>query len=129
MLIKTGNYCALARIASCINVLLGIWLIASPWVFDYGGRPAVVSTVMVGALIAIIAASRLASMRSTAGLSGVNLLLAVWTIASPWLYGYAANVGAAWDNVILGIVVALLAIWSSGATVAAEKRPPGAPVH
>ena len=129
MFAKTRDYAAQARTASGINILLGIWLIASPWVFDYGGRPAVVSSVMVGALIAIVAANRLASLRSTAGLSGVNLLLAVWTIASPWLCGYTANIGAVLDNVILGVVVAALAIFSGSATVAAEKHPSGAPVH
>jgi hypothetical protein len=129
MFTKTRDYAAQARTASGINVLLGIWLIASPWVFDYGGRFAVVSSVMAGALIAIVAANRLASLRSTAGLSGVNLLLAVWTIASPWLCGYAANIGAVLDNVILGVVVAALAVFSGSATVAAEKHPSGAPVH
>ena len=125
----TRDYAAQARAASAINILLGIWLIASPWIFDYGGRPAVLSSVMAGALIAIIAASRLASLRSTAGLSGVNLLLAVWTIASPWLCGYTANIEAVWNNVALGIVVAALAMWSSGATIAAEKHPRGAAAH
>jgi hypothetical protein len=129
MFTNLRDYAAQARTASSINILLGIWLIASPWIFDYGGRPAVVSSVMTGALIAIIAASRLASLRSTAGLSGVNLLLAVWTIASPWLCEYTANVAAVLDNVILGVVVAALAIFSGSATVAAEKHLPGAPVR
>ncbi len=129
MFTNLRDYAAQARAASTLNILLGIWLIASPWIFDYGGRPAVLSSVMAGALIAIIAASRLASLRSTAGLSGVNLLLAVWTIASPWLCEYTANVGAVLDNVILGVVVAALALFSGSATVAAEKHPPGAPVH
>jgi hypothetical protein len=129
MFTNIRDYAAQARTASSINLLLGIWLIASPWIFDYGGRTAVVSSVMTGALIAIIAASRLASLRSTASLSGVNLLLAVWTIASPWLGEYTANVAAVLDNVILGVVVAALAIFSGSATVAAEKHPPGAAVR
>lgn len=129
MFTNIRDYAAHARTASTINILLGIWLIASPWIFDYGGRPAVLSSVMAGALIAIVATSRLASLRSTAGLSGVNLLLAVWTIASPWLCEYTANVAAVLDNVILGVVVAALALFSGSATVAAEKHPPGAPVH
>jgi SPW repeat len=129
MLTKTRDFAAQARTASTINMLLGIWLIASPWIFDYGGRPAVLSSVMAGALIAIVAANRLASLRSTAGLSGVNLLLAVWTIASPWLCEYTANIGAVLDNVILGVVVAALATFSGSATIAAEKQPPVAPVH
>jgi len=120
------DYAAQARTASGINILLAIWLIMSPWVFDYSGSPAVVSSVFVGAVIALLAAVRLASLHNSTGLSGVNLLLALWTIASPWVCGYAANVGARMDNVILGILIAALAIWSASATLAAERHPPGA---
>ena len=120
------DYAAQARTASGINILLAIWLIMSPWVFIYSGSPAVVSSVFVGAVIALLAAVRLASLHNSTGLSGVNLLLALWTIASPWVCGYAANVGARMDNVILGILIAALAIWSASATLAAERHPPGA---
>jgi hypothetical protein len=129
MLTLIRDYAAQARTASGVNILLGVWLIASPWMFDYGGTPAVLNSVAVGAIIAILAASRLASLRSTVGLSGVNLVLALWTIASPWICGYATNIRAVTDQVILGVVVAALASWSWGATVVAGKHPPGAPAH
>jgi hypothetical protein len=125
----TRDYAAQARNASCMNVLLGVWLVFSPWTFDYSGSTAVLNSVFVGVLIAIFAAIRLASLRNTAGLSGVNLLLALWAIASPWLLGYAANVGAVRDNVILGVVVATLAIWSGIATIAERRHLSGAPAH
>jgi hypothetical protein len=129
MLAKTRDYATQARIASGLNILLGISLIASPWVFEYDGRVAVVNSVFVGALIALLAAGRLALIRATVGLSGIKIVLAAWTIASPWLCGYAANEGAVRDNVILGVVVAALAVWSGSATIAAEKHPPGATAH
>lgn len=44
-----------------------------------------------------------------------------------WVCGYAANVGATSDNVIVGVVVALLAIWSGSATLAEHKHPPMTP--
>jgi hypothetical protein len=125
----TRDYGAQARTASGINILLGIWLIVSPWVFDYSGRPAVVSSVFVGALIAILAGCRIATWRESVGLSGVNLVLALWTIASPWVCGYSTNVGGVSDNVILGILIAALALWSGGATIALERQPPGATAH
>jgi SPW repeat len=126
---KARDYAAQARTASGINILLGIWVLASPWVFDYSERSAVVSSVCVGALVALLAAMRVATLHDSTGLSGINVLLALWTIASPWTCGYAANVAATADNVILGIVIAALAIWSAGATVAAEKHPPVAASH
>lgn len=123
MLALARDYAAQARSASGINILLGLGLVVSPWLVDYSGTPAVLNSVVVGALIAIFGASRLASLTSTVGLSAVNLMLALWIIASPWTCGYASNAAAVADNVILGAVVAVLAIWSWGATIAAEKQP------
>ena len=102
-----------------------------PWVFYYQatGTPATLNSVYLGVLIAIFAAIRLASLRATAGLSWVNLILALWTIASPWVYGYSANVGGVRDNVILGVVIAVLAIWSWSATIAEQKHRPDASAH
>ena len=119
-----------SRIASGSNVALGIWLIASPWVFDYSGRAPVLNSVLVGVLIAMIAALRLASLHQSAhrsaGLSGINLLLGFWTIVSPWANGYAVNKAAVANNIMVGVFVTALAIWSMRATVTdAEPRPSG----
>jgi hypothetical protein len=102
-----GVMCALSRncqapAASSVNVVLGIWLIASLWVFDYSGRAPVLNCVFVGTLIATLAAVRLASFHKRAGLSGINLLLGFWTIVSPWASGYVANKGAVANNIMVG---------------------------
>jgi SPW repeat len=129
MLTLKRDYAAQARIASGINILLGVWLIDSPWIFDYSGSAAVLNSIFVGVLIAVLAASRLASLRNTAGLSAVNLILAMWIIASPWVCGYSTNVGAVRDNLLLGIAIATFASWSGSATFFGLRHPPGAPVH
>ncbi|HEY3849728.1 MAG TPA: SPW repeat protein, partial [Steroidobacteraceae bacterium] len=69
MLALPHDYAAQARTASGTNILLGLWLAASPWVFDYSGRSAVVGSVIVGAVIALLAAIRLASLHNSMGLS------------------------------------------------------------
>jgi len=129
MLTLRRDYAAQARTASGINILLGIWLIVSPWLFDYSGRAPVLNSVYVGALIAMLAAFRLAALRRSAGLSAINVILGLWTIASPWVYGYAANIGAVWDNLLLGVAIATLACWSGGATFFGQNHPPGAPAR
>lgn len=113
-----------ARIASGSNVALGIWLIASPWVFGYSGRSPVLNSVLVGVLIAMLAALRLASLHQSAGLSGINLLLGFWTIVSPWANGYAVNKAAVANNLMVGVFVTALAIWSMRATVTEVKPRP-----
>jgi hypothetical protein len=129
MLRLARNYAAQARTASGVNVALGIWLIVSPWVFDYSRKSAVLSSISVGALIAFLAAIRVASLHNSAGLSGINLLLAFWTVASPWAYGYATNECALLDNIIVGILVAALAIWSAIATDAEQRHKPDTSAH
>jgi SPW repeat-containing protein len=129
MLTLTRDYAAQARTASGINILLGIWLIVSPWVFDYSGRAPVLNSVYVGAVIAMLAAFRLATLRRSAGLSAINVILALWVIASPWVYGYSANVGAVGDNLLLGIAIATLASWSGSATMFGQNHPPGTPAR
>jgi hypothetical protein len=126
MLRFAHDYTAQARAASGVNLVLGVWLIVSPWVFDHSGKSAALSSVTVGALIALLAAIRLASLHNSAGLCGINLLLAFWTAAAPWIYEYAINTGALWNNIFVGILVAVLAVWSALATDAEQKRRPGA---
>jgi hypothetical protein len=126
MLRIARDYTVQARTASGVNILLGVWLIVSPWVFEYGGRSAALSSVTVGALIALLAAIRLASLHNSAGLSGINLLLAFWTAAGPWMYDYAINTGAMWNNILVGILVAVLAVCSAIATDADRRRRPRA---
>lgn len=123
------DYTAQARVASGVNILLGIWLMVAPWVFDYTSRSAALASITVGVLIALLAAIRIASLHNSAGLSGINLLLAFWTAAAPWVYNYADNHGALWNNIFVGIGVAVLAVWSAIATDADRRRGSGASYH
>lgn len=103
MLRFAQDYGAQARTASGVNVVLGIWLIASPWVFDYSGKSAVLNSVTVGALIAFLASIRVASLHSSVGLSGINLLLAFWVVLSSWAYENSANKDALLNDIFVGI--------------------------
>ena len=117
------DYATQARTASGLNVLLGIWLIISPWVFGYAsaGPAPMWNSVIVGALILILAATRFSTPHTAPGLSWTNLILGLWAIASPFIYVYQNLGSATWDNVATGIAVVLVALWSGGAT-AAEIR-------
>jgi hypothetical protein len=115
------------RTASTITVLLGIWLIASPWVFDYSGKYPVLNSVFVGALIAMLAAIRLVSLRESAGVNAISLLLGFWTIVSPWATGYVANKAALANNLMVGVLVTALAIWSARAAATEPKHRPRVP--
>ena len=44
MLESMRDFAAEASTASGANIVLGIWLMNSPWVFGFGGRSAMVSS-------------------------------------------------------------------------------------
>ena len=129
MLRIARDYGAQARTASGANILLGVWLLCSPWAFGYDERGAILNSMIVGALIAAMAALRIASLHKSAGYSGINLLLALWTVASPWSFMYANNQGALVNNVIVGVLVAVLALWSVNATEAEQRHRPRLSAH
>lgn len=106
------------KTASGINVILGLWFLISPWVYGYTAMHAgsVWNNIIVGIIIAILAAIRFFSPYSATWLSWLNALLGVWVVISPWIYGYSANGGRTWNSVILGIIVIVLSIWSASAT-------------
>lgn len=108
------------RVASGITILLGVWLIASPWVFVYSGRLAVLNALSVGALIAMLAAIRLALVQLSLVVNRVNVALGFWTIISPWVSGYVANKPAVANNIMVGVLVMSLSIWSARAP---ETKP------
>lgn len=41
---------------------------------------------------------------------GVNVLLGVWLLISPWLLQFSGNAPATWNSVILGVVIGVASI-------------------
>ncbi|MBE3574345.1 MAG: SPW repeat protein [Firmicutes bacterium] len=41
----------------------------------------------------------------------VNLVLGIYLAVSPWIVGFSTQAAAMWNNLIVGIVVAILAYW------------------
>lgn len=119
----TRNYAARARMASAMNILLGTWLLMSPWIFGYeaAGAAAIWNSVLVGALVATLAACNAFSSHPRTSVYWVNVLLALWTLISPLRYGYASNTVGFVDNLVLAVLIASLAISGDAATTAAER--------
>lgn len=112
------------KTASGINIVVGIWFLISTWVYGYAAasQAMVWNYIVVGALIAIFGAIRYATPHSRVGFSWINIVLGVWALLSPWIYSYAGDMPRVWNDVIVGIVVAALAIWSGSATVSEHRH-------
>jgi len=109
-----------ARAASTINVLAGIWLFVSPWVYGYSGTMNAWNAWIVGFIIAVLGAVRLsAPMQSW--LSWINCVLGIWTFFSPWIYGFAGDTGRLVNCLVVGVIVFVLGLTSA--------RAPSYPMH
>jgi len=110
----------LAKTASAISLLAGIWLFVSPWAYvspwvrSAYMAPNVWNNWIVGALIFIFAASRFGEPTHSWS-SWINVLLGAWTFASPWIYGYTTSREWLINSVCVGVVVFVAAMLSASA--------------
>src|SRR5512147_2328567 len=90
------------RTASAINAILGVWLIAAPWIYGYAEYriSSVWNSVIVGVVIAAFGSLRIGSPDKASILSWTNLALGAWMAVSPWLYEYSDNFGWMWNSVV-----------------------------
>lgn len=98
-----------------VNLVLGVWLFLSPW-FGIGvGAGAAWNSWIFGAVIAVMSVWALSNPQRWE--EWVNLVVGVWVLIAPFVLLFTAQTGATWNHIIVGIVVAVDAIW------AMAKRP------
>ena len=94
-----------------LNLVLAVVLFVSPWVLGFAGETMAAWTAWVtGVVVAIVAAIGL-FVESARAVDTASLILGIWTIAAPWIVGFAAIALALWTSVIVGILLALIAAW------------------
>lgn len=100
--------------ASAFNIVAGFWLIVAPFLLGYSELGlAVRNDVLVGVVVLVLAWARASSPREIPGLSWFNALLGLWLIAAPFVLGYDSVAAARWNDVSVGLIVAVLATWSA----------------
>jgi len=102
--------------SSWANVLLGIWVIISPFVLGVHTPKGIWNNVVVGALVGILAVIRWSMHQQ--GWSWLNMILGIWLVISPFVLFLSG--AAMWNNAILGIIVAALALTNTYSKVSAE---------
>jgi|SRR5689334_3388074 len=113
------------KATATINILAGIWLFLSPWVYQaYSPSPSAWNSWIVGALIVLFGVIRVSNPMSARGASIVNLLLGIWTFASPWIYGYTHTTGEFVNSLCVGVIVFVLATISSSMGHTMVSPPP-----
>jgi hypothetical protein len=108
-----------AKLCDVANLILGLFLLASPWVVGYSGQP-MQNALISGVVIAGLSIAALAAFAQWE--EWLNLLLGLWVLASPWLLGFQGTT-AATVHIVVGILVAALAaieIWMTQRTTQAR---------
>jgi hypothetical protein len=95
-----------------INLVLGIWLIVSPLALEYAAQATPAwNAYVVGVIIAVLSAAALWQFQKWE--EWLSAVVGAWLIVSPWILGFGVGHAATWNQVIVGIVVGVLAFWSS----------------
>lgn len=98
-----------------VNIVLGLWLIASPWVLGYAAQTTPAwNAYVLGVIIAVAAIAALVAFHAWE--EWVNVALGVWLVVSPWILGFSGLTTALWNQIVVGVLVGGLAFWSTMVT-------------
>lgn len=87
--------------ASGLNLIAGLWLIIAPFLLNYGDlREALGNDIIIGIIVAALAAIRISGAYQAAWLSWTNFVLGAWLIIAPFVLGYgeAAPLGTTYSS-------------------------------
>jgi len=94
-----------AKLCDIANLILGLFLLLSPWIVGYSGSPEQ-NALISGVIIAGLSVAALAAFAQWE--EWLNLLLGLWVLVSPWVLGFQGT-AAAMVHIVIGILVAALA--------------------
>lgn len=102
------------RTASTANLLLGTWLIIAPFALGYSqSASARWNDIVVGAAILIMAARCAFAPADEVGLSSACAVLGGWLVIAPFALGNSNITANVWNDVVVGVLVAVLGAWSA----------------
>lgn len=94
-----------------VNVILGAWLIISPWALGFADNRLAAGTAWVlGAAIAVFAG--LSVYMPKAWEEAVNIFLGLCSLASPWVIGFDSQSSATANATIAGVLVVAFGVWA-----------------
>lgn len=96
-----------------INLMLGLWMIASPWALGFvdGEKAVVWSAWMLGASIVLFAALAMYTPKIWEE-EVITILLGIALVTSPWVLGFADRVSPTTNAVTVGLLVIAFGVWT-----------------
>lgn len=96
-----------------VMLIFGVWLITSPfWMSGYmsAGSIAAWNSYISGVAVVAFAWTALATARSWE--EWLALVLGFWLLLAPFILGfYGAQTGAAWNEMVLGVLLVIDSVW------------------
>ncbi|HUD44658.1 MAG TPA: SPW repeat protein [Patescibacteria group bacterium] len=108
-----------SRTANIITLVAAIWLILAPSILGYSLNAAKMNDIWLGIIVGILSIVRLISPLRNIWVSWINVVGGVWLIIAPFVLGYSGR-ASMWNDIILGLIVAVFAIWSSGVSATTQ---------
>lgn len=106
-------------LASWVSLYVGLWLVIAPFALTYAGYApkAHANEMIIGALVASMGATRVFGNYRSGNLnrliSGLTVLPGIWLIVAPYVLQYSNRVRPMRVEIISGIVLILLSLWSA----------------
>lgn len=96
-----------AKLCDVANLVLGAFLIVSPWIFGFAEGASLANAVISGLIVAAISIAALSAFAIWE--EWLNLIVGLWLLISPWVLGFAASAAALNTHLLVGFLVAVLA--------------------
>jgi len=112
-----------SRATAGINLAVGLWIFASPWVYGASHNPDSCNSWILGLLVALFALIRMTNPIGSRMLGWFNMILGVWLFVSPWVYGYTVNTGRFVNSLCAGALIFVLSIIGASSQTAVPHAP------
>src|ERR1700744_860750 len=94
-----------AKLCDVGNLMLGVILFISPWLFRFPAGAQSQNAYVTGIVIVVLSIAALAAFAVWE--EWLNLIVGLWLIVSPWVLGFQESTKATTVCVIVGILVAV----------------------
>ena len=105
-----------------VNVLLGVWLVASPWVLGFSKHDtaAVVAWVAGGAVVVF---AGVGAYMQEAWEEAITIILGVSLMGAPWALDFAGQLSATATLAVTGLLITVFAVWAMLRDILSDDLP------
>lgn len=103
-----------AKTLSWLVALAGVWEVLAPFILGYTATTvALWNAIIIGIVLVVLGvwAALAQNLLTLKTLNWINAALGIWLIIAPFILAY--RTAAIWNDIIIGIVVAVLAVWAA----------------